>query len=306
MKRRLFSFVCMLTLITLIPAGCTTASPKASQPVKVLAVETFLGDIAQNVAGERLQIETLLPLGLDPHVYQPTPQDVTQIAESQLLIDNGAGFEEWLSKTLENAGGKQTVIEAAAGLSSRKPSAGELPDPDHKGDPHFWLDPNNVIRYAENIRDGLIAADPEGKAVYSQNTEKYISKLKDLDQWITLQIAQIPAEKRLLVTNHESFGYFADRYGFTIVGTVIPSTSSEASPSAKQMADLIDRIRLKGVKAIFLETGANPQLAEQISQESGAQVVTNMYTHSITAADGEAPNYIAMMKHNVNLLSVLK
>jgi len=142
--------------------------------------------------------------------------------------------------------------------------------------------------------------------IYAQNTQNYITQLKELDQWIRAQVSQIPPAKRLLVTNHESFGYFADRYGFTIIGTVIPSTSSEASPSAKQMAALIDRIKQYSVKAIFLETGANPQLAEQIAQETGAQVITDMYTHSITAASGEAPTYIEMMKHNVSLLAALK
>lgn len=307
MKQPIFKTICLLAAIVLILPACSApASTARNQPVRVLAVETFLADIAQNIAGERVKIETLMPLGLDPHTYQPTPQDVARIAESQLLIVNGAGFEEWLAKTLENAGGKQTVIEAAAGLSSRKATQGEILDPNHAGDPHFWLDPNHVIKYAENIRDGLIAADPDGKAIYTQNTLQYIAQLKELDQWIRTQVALIPPEKRLLVTNHESFGYFADRYGFTITGTVIPSTSSEASPSAQQMAGLIDRIRQQKVKAIFLETGANPQLANQIAQESGAQVITNLYTHSITAPDGEAPGYIGMMKHNVNLLSALR
>ena len=307
MKKPPYKLIVLLTVIALILPACSPAqSANSSQQLRALAAETFLADIAQNIAGERLKIDILLPLGLDPHAFQPTPQDVTRIAESQLLIINGAGFEGWLAKTLDNAGGQHTVIEAAAGLISRKPGAGEVLDPDHNGDPHFWLDPANVVTYAENIRDGLIAADPDGKAAYTQNAEKYITQLKELDQWIQSQVNLIPPEKRLLVTNHESFGYFADRYGFTIIGTVIPSTSSEAAPSAKQMAGLIDRIRQNNVKAIFLETGANPQLAEQIAQETGIQVITNLYTHSITAANGEAPNYIAMMKHNVNLLAILR
>jgi len=308
MNQRLRNTFYLLTGIALLLSACDPAQAQQvpNQPIKVLAVETFLADIAQNIAGDRLKIDSLLPVGMDPHAYEPTPQDVTRIAESQIVITNGAGFELWLAKTLDNAGGQHTVIEASAGLTSRKPSSDEVIDPDHTGDPHFWLDPNNVIKYAENIRDGLTAADPEGKMIYAQNTQNYITQLKELDQWIRAQVSQIPPAKRLLVTNHESFGYFADRYGFTIIGTVIPSTSSEASPSAKQMAALIDRIKQYSVKAIFLETGANPQLAEQIAQETGAQVITDMYTHSITAASGEAPTYIEMMKHNVSLLAALK
>jgi ABC-type Zn uptake system ZnuABC Zn-binding protein ZnuA len=303
MLLRLHPTLSLLTIISVLLSACGTAAPAShatsDQPVTVLAVESFLADIAQNVAGDRLKVETLIPIGVDPHTYQPTPQEVAKIAASQVLIINGAHFEEWLDKTLENAGGQRLTITASAGLTSRTPGANEIMDPDHAGDPHFWLDPNNAIQYVENIRAGLTQADPAGATIYAQNAEQYIRQLKDLDAWIQAEVSQIPAEKRLLVTNHESFGYFADRYGFTIAGTVIPSTSSEASPSAQQMAALIDDIKHLGVKAIFLETGANPQLAEQIAQETGAQVITDLYTHSITAADGAAPTYLAMLKVNV-------
>jgi ABC-type Zn uptake system ZnuABC Zn-binding protein ZnuA len=294
----------LLTVSSLFFSACSVPQPSgsASGPIKVLAVESFLADIAQNVAGDRVKVETLIPLGVDPHAYQPTPQDVVKIAESQVLIVNGARFEEWLDKTLQNAGGERTVIEASAGLTSRKPTLDEVLDPDHEGDPHFWLDPTKAVSYAENIRDGLSKADPAGADKYSANAELYIAQLVSLDNWITAQVSQIPPENRLLVTNHESFGYFADRYGFTIAGTVIPSTSSEASPSAQQMAALIDTIKRTGVKAIFLETGASSQLADQIAQETGVNVVTNLYTHSISEPGGEAPSYIEMMKHNVKLI----
>jgi ABC-type Zn uptake system ZnuABC Zn-binding protein ZnuA len=295
----------LFTVISLLFSACGAANPSingSGSPLKVLAVESFLTDIAQNVAGKRVKVDTLIPLGVDPHAYQPTPQDVAKIADSQVLIVNGAHFEEWLDKTLQNAGGKHIVIEASAGLVSRQPTANEALDPGHLGDPHFWLDPTKVIHYVERIREGLAAADPAGKKVYAQNADNYISQLQDLDNWIKSKVEQIPPEKRLLVTNHESFGYFADRYGFSIAGTVIPSTSSEASPSAQQMAALIDTIKKMGVKAIFLETGANAQLADQIAQETGAKVVTDLYTHSITGPSGEAPSYIDMMKHNVKLI----
>jgi ABC-type Zn uptake system ZnuABC Zn-binding protein ZnuA len=295
----------LVTVISLFFSACGAGLPsnvESSGPLKVLAVESFLADIAQNVAGKRIKVDTLMPLGNDPHAYQPTPQDVARIAESQVLIINGAHFEEWLDETIQNAGGTQIIIEASAGLTSRKPSANEALDPDHAGDPHFWLDPTKAISYVENIRDGLAKADPEGADIYTTNAELYIANLVELDNWIMAQVSQIPPEKRLLVTNHESFGYFADRYGFEIAGTVIPSTSSEASPSAQQMAALIDTIQQMGVRAIFLETGANSKLADQIAQETGAKVVTNLYTHSITAGGGEASSYIEMMKHNVTLI----
>jgi len=304
MKSVHWTTLILLTVISLFFSACSVpqSQESASGPIKVLAVESFVADIAQNIAGDRVKVATLIPLGVDPHSYEPTPQDVAKIAESQVLIINGAHFEEWLNKTLQNAGGTHSIIEASAGLTSRKPTPNEALDPDHAGDPHFWLDPTKVTSYVENIRNGLSKADPAGADKYSANAKLYIAQLVDLDNWITAQVSQIPSEKRLLVTNHESFGYFADRYGFTIAGTIIPSTSSEASPSARQMAALIDTIKQTGVKAIFLETGANAQLADQIAQETGVKVVTDLYTHSITEPGGAAPSYIEMMKHNVKLI----
>jgi ABC-type Zn uptake system ZnuABC Zn-binding protein ZnuA len=286
-----------ITIAALLLTACA-AQPATSSRGKprVLAVESFLADIAQNVAGDRLKVDTLMPLGVDPHAYQPTPADVARIAGSTVLIVNGAGIETFLEPVLQNVGGQRLVVEASTGLTPRPDPQGEHPE----GDPHFWLDPNNVVQYVENIRDGLTKVDPDGSAAYASNAEAYIAKLVGLDQWIRGQVATVAPVNRLLVTNHESFGYFAARYGFTIVGTVIPSLSTEASPSARQMASLIDQIRATGVKAIFLETGANPDLADQIAAETGVKVVTDLYTHSISGPDGPAPTYIDMMKHNVS------
>jgi ABC-type Zn uptake system ZnuABC Zn-binding protein ZnuA len=282
-------------------SGCA-APPAKGQGLNVLAVETFLADIAQNVAGDRLAIRALMPLGVDPHGFEPTPQDVAIVARSQVLIANGAGVEMFLEELLHNAGGQRQVVVASAGLASRQPRAGEVRDADIEGDPHFWLDPTLVIRYVENIRDGLAQADPAGADQYAANAAAYIQKLRELDAWIVEQVGQIPPARRLLVTNHESFGYFADRYGFTIVGTVLPSVATGASPSAQQLAQLIEHIRAAGAPAIFLETGANPQLAQQIAAETGVRVFVTLYTHSLTDAQGPAPTYLDMMKHNTRLI----
>jgi len=297
----------VVLILGLFSAACQAGTPGtpagASSPPRLLAVESFLADIAQNVAGSRLKVDSLIPIGLDPHAFEPTPSDAARIADSSVLIVNGAGLETWLQKVLDNAGktgSQQMVITASASLVSRT-GAGQ------DSDPHFWLDPNNVIVYTENIRDGLIQADPQGKDVYTQNAADYIVKLKALDEWIRQQVNQIPPKRRLLVTNHESLGYFADRYGFKVIGTVVPGTNPDASPSAQQLAHLIDSIKQSGVKAIFLETGTNPQLADQVAQETGVKVVTDLYTHSISEPGGKAPTYIDMMKYNTQaIVSALK
>ena len=281
-------------LITLILSACSpraTISPENA--TVVLASTTFLADIAQNVTGDRLQVESLLPYGADAHSYQPIPQDVARIADSDLLIVNGADYEHFLGSVLENAGGERTVIEASAGLSVREDAESE-----HGVDPHLWLDPNNVIVYVETIRDGFTAFDPEGADIYKSNADAYINQLRGLDLWIEEQVSTIPAERRLLVTNHDSLGYFAERYGFTVIGTVVAGTSSDAAPSAQQMAALIDQIKATGAPAVFLDAAESPTLARQIASDAGVRVVTDLYFGSLT--DGPpAGTYLDMMKHNV-------
>jgi ABC-type Zn uptake system ZnuABC Zn-binding protein ZnuA len=272
-------------------AACQASAAPVSQEgqIKVLTLSSFLADMAQQVAGDRLEVETLVPIGVDPHTFQPTPQDVTKIANSQVLIANGAGLEEWLGEIIDNAGGKRLVIEAAQGLSG---------PPSRPGDPHFWLDPNYGIHYVEQIRDGFIAVDPQGEAIYTQNAAQYIQELGELDAWIVEQVEMVPVEQRLLVTNHESFGYFADRYGFQIVGTIIPSSSSGSSPSALQLVQLLEAIKATNSPAIFLESGTNPELAEQVAQEAGVELIVDLLTHSVEPPGG----YIDMLQYNTSAI----
>ncbi|HLF75520.1 MAG TPA: metal ABC transporter substrate-binding protein [Anaerolineales bacterium] len=298
----MFTKRALFLLLTLVATACrpSASSDSGADPV-VLTSTTFLADITRNIAGERLPVDSLLPIGTDPHSYQPVPRDVARIRNSKVFIVNGAGYEVFLESLLENAGGESTLIEASAGLS---PGADAENAPGI--DPHFWLDPNHVIVYVENIREGLARFDSEGAAVYQANAEAYAAGLKDLDAWIIEKVDQIPPDKRLLVTNHEALGYFAERYGFTIVGTVIGSFSSEASPSAQQMAALVDQIRTSRASAIFLDTSDNPALARQIAEETGVQIVTGLHLESLT--DGPpAGTYIDMMKHNVTqIVNALK
>ncbi|MHC1784672.1 MAG: metal ABC transporter substrate-binding protein [Anaerolineaceae bacterium] len=264
--------------------------------MKVLVVVSFLADITQNVAGDRADVVSLIPRGLDPHSFEPTPQDVALINGSDVFIVNGSGFEEWLEPITSELPKNLKIIEASAGLTPRNIGANEIVD--EEIDPHFWLDPNMVIKYVQNIRDGLISADPAGKDTYTNNVAAYILKLQDLDAWVTAQIDTIPAERRTMVTNHESFGYFADRYGLKIVGTILPGVTTGISPSAQQMADLVTLINNEKVPAIFLEVGANPELADQIASETGVKIIDNIHSHSTTEADGPAPTYIDMIRAN--------
>lgn len=291
-KRLLIALVFVSILLSACSANAYPSSnlntAEQSQAIKVLATESFLGDIAQNVAGERLHIETLIPPGMDAHEFEPTPQDLVRITQSQTLIVNGLGYEAWLKTTLESVSDQQLVIVASNGITL----TGD--------DPHVWMNPLNVIRYVENIRDGLAQADPSGKDIYAQNAETYIAQLKDLDGWAKNEVNQIPVEKRLLVTNHDALGYFARAYGFKIVGAVIPSVTDQASPSAREMAALIKTIKSSGAPAIFMDVDENQTLAEQIAVETGVTLVTDIYVEGISTPDGPAPTYIDMIKHDVS------
>jgi zinc/manganese transport system substrate-binding protein len=279
-------------------SACGTAAPRTSGLPRVLAAESFLADIAQNVAGDRLKIDLLVPPGVDPHEYQPTPQDLVRIAGSQVLIVNGVGYEWWLQKTLDSLGGQRQVVVATDGLPPLKDPSGK----ETAGDPHMWLDPTLVVRYVENIRAGLTRADPAGAEGYAANAAGYIHQLNLLDQWITERVATISPSHRQLVTNHDSLAYFANRYGFTVVGAIIPSVSTDASPTAQDLARLVEQIKQTGAPAIFLEVTANPKLARQIAAETGIPVVTDLYLESLSAPDGPAPSYLLMMRHNVDTI----
>jgi ABC-type Zn uptake system ZnuABC Zn-binding protein ZnuA len=288
----------------------TPASDSGTTAPVVIASATFLADITRNIAGDRLTVVSLLPVGADPHSYQATPSDVTKIAESKVLILNGIEYEHFIEALLENAGGERLIITASDGLEPHhmeehegeehaEETETDEGDEHNAGDPHMWLDPNLVTTYVENIREGLTHFDPNGATVFQSNADAYTAELKSLDAWIVEQVSQIPEEKRLLVTNHEALGYFAERYDFTLIGAVVPSVSTNASPSAGQMAELIDIIDSSGAPAIFLDEVENPALAQQIADETGVLVVTDLHLESLTEG-APAATYIDMMKHNVS------
>lgn len=279
------------TLILCLAVALASCSGGAA--TDILATTTILADIARNVAGDRLTVGSLLPAGTDPHSYQPVPQDAARIYQSKVLIFHGGEYERFLDGLLENTEGQTRLVEASTGMRFRSGTENE-----EGVDPHVWLDPNNVILYVDNIREGLTEFDPDGAEIYQANASAYIDQLKELDAWIYEQAAQIEPQHRVLVTNHESLGYFAERYGFTVIGTVMPSFSSDSAPSAQQMAGLIEQIKLHEAPAIFLDTSDNPNLARQIAAETGVKVISDLHLESLTEGS-PAGTYIGMMRDNV-------
>ena len=298
--RLLFAvFLVLAAAAALGAAGCgARRSAPTGGALEAVATESFLADIAQNVAGDRFTVRTLIPPGADPHSFEPTPKDIGEVVAADLVIVNGGGLEGPLLDTIQSAGGSATIADASAGLKSRTPQPGEPPLAAGQTDPHFWLDPTLVETYVANIRDAFVKADPAGVAAYEANAAAYTAKLRRLDAWIKAQVTQIPPADRKLVMNHASHGYFADRYGLQVIGTVIPSVGTSESPTAQQLGDLTAAIRRSAAKAIFVEVDENPQLARQIAAETGITVVDDLLDHSLTRAGGAAATYIDMMKND--------
>ena len=284
-------------LIVILLAGCS-APAQSGSGLRVVASTTILGNVVAQVGGEHIDLTVLFPVGADPHTFDPRPQDIAAISDAQLIFISGMGLEESLETTLDaNATG--TVVHVSDGIDVRILDDASVDEHGHEGgDPHTWTDPNNVIVWTQNIAITLSEADPANAASYQANADTYIASLRDLDAWIRSEMDQIPPERRKLVTDHRAFGYFADEYGFEQVGALIGSFSTNASPSAQEIAALEDTIRAQNVPAVFVGKTANSTLAEQVAQDTGIKVVP-VYTGSLTAPGGEADSYLAFMKYNV-------
>jgi ABC-type Zn uptake system ZnuABC Zn-binding protein ZnuA len=287
-----------LLLCVLVLSACSGGSTSAnSSKLKVLATTSIVGDVVSQVGGDLISLSILMPVGTDPHDFQPRPQDATAIADARIIFSNGAGLERFLQPLLESTGATGKLVEASAGINLLP-----LPGSDHSGgDPHTWMDPDNVIIWTQNIAAALSAADPENAGRYEANAVVYAALLKDLDTWIQSEVNQVPLQNRLLVTDHAVLGYFASRYGFIQEGTITGSFSSEAAPSARELAALEDKIRQTGVRAVFVSEAVNLDLADQIAIDTGIKSVW-IYHASLTASGGPAANYLEFMRYNAKVI----
>ena len=296
----------MLALLPALAACGGNPTPAGSQTGKlnVVATTTIVGDVVRNIGGDNIQLSVLLPVGVDAHSFQPTPQDVAKIAGADVVFANGAGLETFLQPMLQNAGSKAPIVSVSDGvklLAAPDLHTGGPAEDNSGGDPHTWFDPDNVVLWSQTIAGELGRLDPAHAQSYTANALAYQAQLKDLDAWIRDQVSQLPEAGRQLVTDHDSFTYFASRYGFKLVGAVVPGYSSLAEPSAQDLASLEDAIRKLGVKAVFVGQTANPALAERVTQDTGTRLVT-LYGESLSKPDGPAPTYLDFMRYNVNAI----
>ena len=279
-----------------------TAVNLEGRPLQVVASTSLIGDVVAQVGEGAIDLTTLMGTGQDPHSYEPGAQELTAVAKADIIFINGWGLEEALVQVLETISGDVPVVPISANI---EPLLLNDEDSDHEpggADPHVWLDIQNVRQWTENAVQVLTALDPANATTYRSNADTYLAKLDILEKDVKDQLATIPTENRVLVTNHDSFGYFAKAYGFEILGTVLPGSSTFAEPSARDLRNLIETMETHGVCTIFTETAVNDNLAQTIASELAncdtVQAIP-LYTGAIGPTGRGADNYIGMFQANV-------
>ncbi len=289
-----------IAALGLSACGAIPAAPPAGQSLRLVATTPLVRDLAANliVGIPNASVVSIVPLGSDPHEHEPTPTDAKTVAGASAIIVVGAQYEDaWLTRLIQNAGGQRPIIVAAEGISLNTIDASFSSEFDK--DPHIWMDPVRWVQAARNVAQGLAALDPAIATAVNANADAYVAKLKSLDASIKAETGKIPAAQRVLVTTHDAMGYFAERYGFRVVGAVIASSSSAAAePSAQSVKRLVDLIRANQVKALFTEAGLNPKLTEAVAKEAGVTFVGALYIDTLSDAKGPAPTYIDLMRYN--------
>jgi zinc/manganese transport system substrate-binding protein len=284
-----------LAAATLVPVGAS-----AQEKIKVVATFSILGDMVGQVGGDRIEVITLVGPDGDAHVYPPTPTDARKVADAKVMVTNGLKFDGWINRLVKSSGTKATVIEAAAGVStkSERPERGHT----HGGiDPHAWQSVSNAKLYVATIRDALVAADPSGRSAYEANASAYLLRLDELEADVKAAIARIPADRRKIITSHDAFGYFEHAYGLDFIAP--QGVSTEAEASAKDVARIIQQIKKERITAVFFENISDSRLIERIAKETGAKVGERLYSDALSPPGGPAATYIEMMRHNIRAFS---
>jgi zinc/manganese transport system substrate-binding protein len=275
----------MFATIVAVPAH-------ARDKINVAASLTILADFARNVGGDRVDVVSLVGPNGDAHSYVPSPADAKKLADAKLIILDGLGLEGSTARFMRAAAKDAKVVTASDGITPLRLGT--------QSDPHAWQSVANAKTYVANIRDALIAADPAGKSVFEANAADYLRRLDALEAEVKAAIASIPPDRRKLVTTHNAFGYFGTAYEVDFIAP--HGVSTEAEPSARDVARIIAQIRAQKIPAVFLENVTDPRLLERIAQESGARIGGTLYSDALTDANGPAPTYIDMMRHNVKEL----
>lgn len=294
---------------------------KAGEKLAIVASTSIVGDVVSRIGSEAINLTTLMPIGQNPHSYEPTPSALASVERAHVVFVNGFGLEEALLEALESTA-RGPVVAVSTGIEPYEPDDdhdahehedddddGDHEDDDHEGhdhgpvDPHVWFDPTNVMVWTENITEVLAAADPANEEGYRARGNAYLEELEELDAWIRTRVAEIPEERRRLVTDHGMFGYFAEEYGFEVIATILPGTSTSSEASARRVAEIVETLKDEGVTTIFVGSTAGRGLksvAEAITEELGRTVrIVDMLTGSLAPAGTAGDTYLGYMRYNV-------
>jgi ABC-type Zn uptake system ZnuABC Zn-binding protein ZnuA len=277
--------------------GCQRDAARTNDPsLRVVATTTMLADLARQLLPESVEVLSLVPVGADPHVWQPRPSDARRVRQADVVIRNGLYLEGWIDGLLDNAGGDRKTVTASRRVTP-------LADPEDRdgADPHFWFDVQLWIEAANEVRDELRPLlTPDDRRILDQRHAAYVQELRALHVWVQDRIDSIPHSHRLLVTSHDAFGYFGRAYGIPVRGVQGMSTGQEAGQ--RDLVELIRLVRRQAVPALFVETSVHPGLLEQIAAETGVRVAGPLYSDSLGPADGEAATYVTMVRANVAMI----
>ncbi|MBB4692563.1 metal ABC transporter substrate-binding protein [Paractinoplanes abujensis] len=291
-------------------AGAAQAS--AAPKLAVVATTPEVADFVRAIGGDAVSVTQIIKPNVDPHDFEPTPADIKAIAEAKVVVKNGVGLEEWLDRTVEASGFQGEVVDSSVGVKLREGGheheeehAGEEEAEEHEHDPHIWHDPRNAKIMVGNIEKGLAKADPAGAATFAGNLTAYGKELDQLDADNEAAFAGLPAADRKLVTNHDALGYYIDRYKLEFVGSAIPSLDTSAELSARQLSDLVARIKATKTKAIFTESSLPPKTVEAIAQQAGVKVIGGedaLYGDSLGEPGTPEGTYLGAERHNTEVI----
>lgn len=284
--RRLQIILCCLIFPILLSA--------AENP-KIVATASMISDIAQNIVGDKFEVTTIVPIGKDPHKYEPTPGDATMVANADVILKNDLTFEGWLLKLIENSGTKANVVKV-----TERVNVIESLTYANSADPHAWMDAENGILYAENIKKAMSTYDPANKDYYEKNFLAYREKLEGLDSYIKEEISKIPEQQRILITSHDAFQYYGRKYGIRLES--ILGTSTDAQAQSADIVKLDKIIKDSKVPAVFIESTVNPKMLQELANSNDITIGGSLYSDSIGSKDSDAPTYYDMLKYNTDVI----
>jgi len=292
-----------------LPLPSLKAAGLDGDKLRVVATTSIIGDVVSHIGGDAIDLVTLMDPGQDPHSYEPSVGDLAVAADAHLILVNGWDLEEGLIDDLANVAEDAVLVPVSANITPLAFGQNVPVTSDHQdgqADPHTWLDPHLVRQWVFNLEEVLTQLDPENASIYHDQSQTYLGELDQLVEYYDEIVATIPLERRKVVTNHDSFAYFADQYDFEIIGTVVPAASTLAEPSATELADLVQIMEREEVCSIFSETTANDRLALAVADElPGCEQVEiiSLYTGSLGVSGSPADNYLGMMRANIDAIS---